>query len=318
MKKWMATLILLGVLRFEHATAQAVVCDVASVTEQAKIPSSPFKKSVGQVKNPHVRKIVKRTIVYPLTVIALTGDVQRERGGSSQPIGVGESLYLNDVVVTGRDGFVSLRLGDGTVNALPPNARVKLSQVDAYTARYELLKGRVESRVVKSPNAKKSTFEIRLPTVSIGVRGTHFSVAYEENGIIKAEVIEGLVRIHQRNTCSTPLFVRRDESVRLDFSNWQVRPLLKSPQLVDKTAPQRADGLAFYVTSVAGAKKYVAQVANDADFLDIQREFSSSDEVIRLPDDGLPDGFYYVRLAAEDELGLRGQTQQYVFLRNRE
>ncbi len=30
----------------------------------------------------------------------------------------------------------------------------------------------------------------------------------------------------------------------------------------------------------------------------------------------LDDGFYYVRLMAEDESGLRGYAQQYVFLRN--
>ena len=321
MKKIIASFCILASILIAPAVAQDALCDAgdsvkaqpyqirAPITQRNKNLNRPLRKSSSAA----------RASIYPLSVLSVSGDVQFERAGQTQLLGTGQYLYLNDIVSTGKNGFVSLRLGDGTVNALPPNARLRLLQVNAYTARYELLKGRIESKVTKSPNAKKSTFEIRLPTVSIGVRGTHFSVAYDPNqNTMKTEVREGLVKVQQRSTCSAPLMLSAGESVRLDITPWQVRPLLAAPALVDSNETQRDPSrLTFKVQPITGAQHYVAQVANDAAFLDIEREFSSNDTQLQLPDDNLKDGFYYVRLMAEDEQGLRGQARQYLFLRNR-
>ncbi len=82
-----------------------------------------------------------------------------ERNGKAltyaQPLLVGQSLYLNDVIETRTQSFVSLRLRDGTENAFPANAQVKLLQSSPSVAKLFLIKGGVESRVKKAPNAKK-------------------------------------------------------------------------------------------------------------------------------------------------------------------
>ena len=279
----------------------------------------PIVSTVKKFKN--IKKIqvksLSRPSVYPISIVAVTGSVERERAGQVSIVGTGETLALNDVLRTGADGFVSLRLGDGTVNALPPNARVRFLQVNRYTARYELLNGRIESKVTKKPSARKNTFEIRLPTVSIGVRGTYFSVAYNPtDGSLKSEVKEGLIKAQRRNMCAPPLMIAAGQGARLDEAQWRVRSILPAPKLVDDSVAQRDAGLNFTIEPVSGASNYVAQVATDAAFLDVQKEFSSASPTIRLPEAKLDDGFYYVRLMAEDESGLRGYAQQYVFLRN--
>lgn len=310
------------------AWAQEMVCDtelpVVKTFSEAKNTARHSQNTVRHSQNivRHSQNIVRHTKspakVYPLTVIASSGLVERVVQGKTQAIEFGQRLYLNDTIKTGSNGFVSVRLGDGTVNVFPPNATVNLQQANPYVARYELIRGRVESRVTKSPKAKQNTFEVRLPTVSIGVRGTHFSVDFEpETGRMQTEVNEGVVRVNQRNTCSAPLWINANQAARLDMLPWTKRSLLAAPRLQKVDQAQLSNDLNFAVVPVVGARKYVTQVAEDASFINIIKELESPNENIVWADDQLKDGFYYVRIMAVDDLELRGAMFQSVFLRNR-
>ena len=314
-----------------HA-AEDVVCDTNTVKKSAanKNSSSTRSSQPRSVRRARTsarstaRKSIQkragpeRSTVYPLEVIAVTGQVEVEKNGAVSMVGVGERLNVNDVLRTSKDSFTSVRLGDGTVNVLPPNSRIRLLQIDAYTARYDLLNGRVESRVTKSPNAKKSTFEIRVPTVSIGVRGTQFSVSYqEETGESSLEVEAGLVQVQKRFTCEPTVLVAQGEGLLLNRRDLKVQDLLDAPEWVAKDTAQRKELLTFAVTPVVGATKYRAQIASDIAFTNIRTQQDSDSPTVRFNRDGLKDGFYFVRLYSIDANGMQGKSRQYVFLRNR-
>ena len=83
-------------------------------------------------------------------------------------------------------------------------------------------------------------------------------------------------------------------------------------------AAQRSNDFSFEISAVEGAVKYVAQVARDANFLDVVAEQDSPSQGgrVSVPGRDLPDGFYYVRLAALDQRGLNGLTNTHLFLKN--
>lgn len=260
---------------------------------------------------------------YPAQVLAVRGDVQLiSRDG--QVLGVArqlkpyDQLNINDVVQTQSRGFVSMRFADGSQSVLPSNARIQLLEVSKGVPRVALLSGAIESRVTKQPNARKSTFEIQLPTVTVGVRGTHFKVVNDSSNQ-RVAVEGGVVKVQQRFACAPPMTINAGQGAIVSPVASAVVPLLDAPELVNVNEAQRqADRMVFDVQPMAGAASYRVQVANDESFLDIQQESLSTSTQVVLDDGGLIDGFYYVRLSAVDEMGLDGRSRVHVFLRSRQ
>ena len=307
----------------EHCVSEP---DVSSVLKSSSKNSLKKRTVSSYAKKPRLNQQPKQTPMelYPAKVLKLKGDVVLvSRAGQvvNRPLTVGANLFLDDVVETGRQSFVTIVLGSGVTSVLPSNAKIALKQTSASVARYELLRGSIENRVNKKPNAKRSTFEIMIPNAILGVRGTHFTVDYDlghgESGV---SVAEGVVVVRPLRSCSKALIVTGEHSAHIKQSfnpATDIKGLLPAPVWVSARA-QRTDDFSFDVSKIEGAAKYVAQVARDADFLDVvaEQEAPSQNESVVVPGRDLPDGFYYVRLAALDQYGLRGLTQTYLFLKN--
>ena len=303
--------------------------DVSSVLKLPSTPNNAIKKKAAIF---HKKSVANQTTqskqvlakLYPAKVFKLKGDVVLvSRGGQwvNRPLTVGTELFLDDVVETGRQSFVTIMLGSGVTSVLPSNAKVALKQASDSVARYELLKGSIENRVEKKPNAKRSVFEIVVPNGVLGVRGTQFAVDYDlgrgESGV---SVTEGVVVVRPLQSCSVSLVVTDGHSARIGRtfnSTSDIHGLLAAPVWTNIQA-QRNNDFSFDVSTVDGAVKYVAQVARDANFIDVvaEQESPSRDGRVVVPGSDLPDGFYYVRLAALDQYGLRGLTQTHLFLKN--
>ncbi|MBS1175585.1 MAG: hypothetical protein H6R05_1716 [Burkholderiaceae bacterium] len=299
--------------------------DISSVLKP--LPNNSIKKGTASSypkKSPLRQPKQISTKLYPAKVLKLKGDVILvSRAGQlvNRPLIIGSELLLDDVVETGRQSFVTIVLGSGVISVLPSNAKVALKQASASVARYELLQGSIENRVVKKPNAKRSTFEITVPNGVLGVRGTHFTVEYDlGRGDSGVSVADGVVVVRPVLSCSRSLVVTDNHSARIGPTfnpTSDIQKLLVAPIWTNVRA-QRSNDFSFEVSTVEGAVKYVAQVARDAKFLDVVAEQDSPDQGGRVvvPGRDLPDGFYYVRLAALDQRGLRGLTQTYLFLKN--
>lgn len=121
-------------------------------------------------------------------------------------------------------------------------------------------------------------------------------------------------------SCSKALIVTGEHSAHIKQSfnpATDIKGLLPAPVWTN-VAAQRSNDFSFEISAVEGAVKYVAQVARDANFLDVVAEQDSPSQGgrVSVPGRDLPDGFYYVRLAALDQRGLNGLTNTYLFLKN--
>lgn len=113
----------------------------------------------------------------------LKGDVKIERYGGTPPTEVeGEELYSGDILVTGKDGALSVIFNDGTVVSLGNRS---ILRIDDYLYKPEKRKYRFElflkrgSATVESGKIAKSDPDsviFRVPQGTIGVRGTRFFV----------------------------------------------------------------------------------------------------------------------------------------------
>ena len=309
--------------------AQELNCDVSvapsvvlkSVKKHA-ITQRKIRSSTGVKSKLSTRTVVAKASLYPATVLKLQGQVfLLERQGAvlvqPQPLTVGSTLELGDVLETSEQSFISLELGDGVISVLPSNSRIALSQSDK-VARFILIHGRVESYVPKHQKALKNTFEIQVPNAIVGVRGTHFLVSHSiESHQTKASVEEGTLWVRSRQLCRAPVVLEAGQGLnveRLD-SGHGATSLLPAPAFFNLDQAQHGEGVVFNLSRVNQAALYHVQIAKDADFIDIKQEASNTEPTVTMPDKNLANGFYYARSSAIDSTGIEGQTDIRFFLK---
>ncbi len=233
-------------------------------------------------------------------VVELSGEAWLRRGHEpQQPIIVGSRLKPNDVLVTGPEAFVSLRLGDGSRVVLPSSSAVHLMSANGRLTRLKLLNGRIESYVERQGRRR---FEIRTRSATTSVRGTHFRVRDEE-GIAAVEVIDGSVDAARQE----PLHTRRrvhigaGRAALLDGAE-ALRPLALLPPPVQNESD---DPRQVAATPVAGAVAYRMQLAADPNFLALVHEARVDAPRATVPP-GLAAGIYHLRWTAFDASGIEG------------
>ncbi|MHA7202194.1 FecR family protein [Burkholderia pseudomallei] len=285
-------------------------------------------------------------------VIAAHGTVESAGRGSAQfaPVAVDATLTEGDRLRTGSNAFVTLELSDGTHLSLPPD-----SQIDLATLRRTVLTGTLERVIdlrrgsvdseVTHLKKKDDRFQIRSPSVVAGVRGTRFRVNYDKDGRASTtvEVLDGTVGVAggRAGGAATPrgapwVDVRAgrvgaapsakrsaDTLVHANFGNVTSASgvvgspiaLLDAPQLANPAKIQDDPQVAFDLVPLGGAQSYHVQIARDAGLYDLFKEVQVSAPRATFAD--VPDGTYFVRIAAIDSHGLEGQPRIYAFERRR-
>jgi hypothetical protein len=101
---------------------------------------------------------------------------------NAQPVQNKDALQWNDLLQTAQTGRLRASLTDGSILSLGSNSQLRVVQHDAASQQtsLEIGYGKMRSRVVKitQPNGK---FEVKTPNAVIGVIGTDFYVAYEND-----------------------------------------------------------------------------------------------------------------------------------------
>jgi hypothetical protein len=148
-----------GIISKNFLSGMALLIALVPYTAQAADP-------IGEVKN-------------------ADGPVTVERGGSSQPIALGDHVFQSDVIVTAAGGSVGITFIDNSMMSLGPDSRLVLDNFRFDTTTHEgafdssLQKGTL---AVKSGQIVKQTPEamhIKTPAALLGVRGTEFVVRAE-------------------------------------------------------------------------------------------------------------------------------------------
>jgi hypothetical protein len=210
-------------------------------------------------------------------------------------------------LLTGPDGQLTLRLPDGSEIRLQPDTSARLTEVKrnpasgARSVEVNLSRGRLETDVAPG-KADNSRFTIRTPAASLGVRGTSFRAAAQDNSA-STEVLEGRV---QAAVANAAVDVNRGFGTRATAGKAPLKPipLLPAPSLSPLAAQVDSDTPELTFASVAGAIRYRALVAEDERFERIVSDGTGDAPALKTPT--LRDGVYYFRARAIDPQGLEG------------
>lgn len=233
----------------------------------------------------------------------------------------GARLSEGALIATAGDGFITLRLKDGTTFALTPGSSLQLSllQIQQFTDRPRtgllLQKGRVTSLVTPFTE-QKSQYEVRTPLAVAGVRGTRFRVNLDDAHSY-SEVLEGTVRVapqnHGKSVGNAGASTRNVKAGygAIASAGGKVsapRLLPAAPALSDATQLQEHLPVRFTVSQPEAAAFRVS-VSSDEDGLqrvaDARVEGDHGAAQARFAE--LADGDYYVRAAAISGEGLEGK-----------
>jgi len=114
------------------------------------------------------------------------GTATIQRGGAALVPRPGFLLLSGDMLVTGRDGQMSLTFADDTRFSVGPNSRISVDKFD-YNPRSQ--SGEFVTRVNRGSlavvsgqiaHSKPDAMKVRTPTSLLGVRGTKFIVEVPE------------------------------------------------------------------------------------------------------------------------------------------
>jgi hypothetical protein len=167
-------------------------------------------------------------------VISLTGQVSVLRDSEPWALNVGSWVQIQQVIVTGPDGFAKFQVSDGSVFEVYPNSNVVFRKNPGNLRDLlDLLVGRVKIHIQKwggQPNPNR----IMTPTAVISVRGTTFDVSVnDDDDTTIVTVEEGTVDVRHALKPGAPKIVNAGESIHV----YRDQPLAQS--LIDKGALAR-------------------------------------------------------------------------------
>jgi hypothetical protein len=236
------------------------------------------------------------------------GDVQSK----GQPLRPGARITAGDDLQTGKDGYVTIKLADGSTLALKPGSSMQVDSVrksplaPAADALFTLKNGRVEASVQKR-SASGARFEVRTPIAVAAVRGTRFRVVSdEEKRTATSEVVEGTVEVNDTGNLGSV-------SVQDGFGTRVAEGQAPSAPRALLPAPRLWTGMRLWVrrpvrlnfTRLPGAVSYRLVVARKADFNEVIAETILPNNIIVLPE--LDNGPYFLKVRGIDDLGLEGK-----------
>ena len=246
------------------------------------------------------------------------GATANTSAATNPPVAAGTMLAEGTRLQVGPDGFVTVRLADGSVVKVSAQSDVQLRQLrrrgraGSVQSVVEIQRGSVESSVAPSTDASRR-FEVRTPRAVTSVRGTRFGVALSESGDTTAAVLQGAVAVQSRaadnpaqhTAAATVLQPGQGLAVQADGTVGSPRSLLPAPDLTSLPAAVHDLGLlALNVPGQAGANAYQAIVARDAELTQVLRSGTFANGQLRWK--GLDDGQYFISVRAIDAEGIAG------------
>jgi hypothetical protein len=259
------------------------------------------------------------------TVVSVSGAVTTAAASALKP---GQAVPEGGEIVTGPDGYVTIRLVDGTVLRVRPDSRLqvresnRLPDADTVRSGARLKNGRIEIEAAPAP-AGRPGFTIDTPQGVLGVRGTEFRVAVDASGgpaVTRGEVLGGEVVFGGASGGSSQP-VSAGYGTRIDAKGSVAAPvrLLPKPDVQALPALQERLLMRFELPAVTGAVAYRGQLASDASFDNVVANVSTNVSATatakgaELRFASLPDGDYILRVRGIDAQGLEGLDADHRF-----
>lgn len=288
-----------------------------AVVQRINRIADPYRIPIGRTL--HIPQHVLRRELTSARVKAFSGPVAITVAGRKADAKVGLPIGETGTIETGANAFVTLQLTDGSTVSIPSQSRVQIQRLrrvvltGSVERAFAIERGRARAIVTPMPSPD-SSFHITTPVAVSAVRGTEFRVGYDSAAQeATTEVIEGKVAFASADK-QHDLLVPAGFGTSTDAAAPDTPiALLAAPVLTQPGRTQHDPELAFALEPMAAARGYHIAIARDAGFLDVVQEADSATPAAQLP--ALPDGTYFVRVAATDANGLEGMAETYAFER---
>jgi hypothetical protein len=133
------------------------------------------------------------------TLVASRGEVHAVTADTNRALSQGDSVFVEDQIITGDKSFAILQFIDGAKVTVRPNSQLAIEKYvfnggDQDAATLNLMKGGL--RIITGAMAKvqPESYKVKTPVALMGVRGTEFAVMLCDDQICEEEdaPIEGL------------------------------------------------------------------------------------------------------------------------------
>lgn len=231
-------------------------------------------------------------------------------------LAAGQSLPEGTRLQVGHEGFVSIRLQDGSIIRVQADSDLQLQRLRKHgrpgsaQSVIELQRGGVEPSVTPSTDHTQR-LDIRTPKATASVRGTRFWVGAGEDGRTLTAVQEGTVAVQGLERQGKATLLPGGQGVAVDAGGHMGTPaaLLAAPDLSQLPATVHdADFLRLSLPAVAAARAYEVRVARDAELTQVLRAATAPTPTLTLP--AVDDGRYQIAVRMLDASGLPGFTAQ--------
>lgn len=234
-------------------------------------------------------------------------------GAKAAPLSEGDTIAEGMRIQVPKDGYLRLRLADGSVVRVLAESDVELKRLRAkrpagpFESIIDVRKGKVESEVTKQPKGR--VFEIHAPGAIASVRGTLFDLSVDSNGRIGTAVSKGVVALQPKNSLkkrarAANVTAGQGAVIDTDGTLGARRPLPTAPDLAGlPDLYEDASVLTFDLNATTGISGYEVRVARDDGLRTVLRNGVFPGHRVQFP--ALDDGTYTVGIRALDE-GLAG------------
>jgi hypothetical protein len=130
-----------------------------------------------------------------ITAVAGKADVKYAQQDAWYQARTGDRVGVGQTIKTKARSRVQVELADGSKIEVLPNSQVNLHNLNSKSPTIKVALGRLKAWVSK--NARRSKFEVHTPVAVCSVRGTEFTVGFDEQGQSTIEVDEGLVGVRR-------------------------------------------------------------------------------------------------------------------------
>jgi FecR protein len=152
--------------------------------------------------------------IYPLQALANAGtaqfsigDVTVQRAAASTPLTSGNRVESGDLITTGSAGRTQLRFTDGGMVSLQPNSQFKISRyADAGDGKQDsflvdLARGGMRALTGLIGKRNRDNYKVTTSTATIGIRGSGFSMAYNEDGTLGVTTEQDAIEVCTQAGC---------------------------------------------------------------------------------------------------------------------
>ena len=187
-------------------------------------------------------------------VVSLTGQVSVMRDSGPWVLNIGDKIQVQQVILTGPDGFAKFQVSDGSFFDVYPNSNVVFRKNPGNLRDLlELVVGRVKIHIQKfggQPNPNR----IMTPTAVIAVRGTTFDVSVDDdNETTMVAVEEGIVDVSHRLRPGKEKTITAGETITVYANEPLSQSVIDKGALIQRVLHALANAVYTAATNPGGA-----------------------------------------------------------------